>query len=366
MQQIGMLETTTAHPLLMNLLDRHESNAIDNATLLGCLDDLSSFVLRRSICGESTRSYGRWFVEATAAIKDDPQEDLRKYWVRRGWPDDAAFVPRLIDFPLYRRESRKCRLVLLALEAFYGHKEKVDPNTLSIEHVMPQTIKSGKSGKAWQVMLGDRWKADHETYLHTIGNLTLTGYNQDLSNKPFPKKQAELVNSNLVLNQAFENVATWNADTIRSRGETLAAEVAKLWPRPEGGDYVPPVATGSEKLTPAERRQRRLDYWTELLSVVEERGVPSKRPEALASRLAGLSPRKERVPPAGVHQPQQEVHRRRSGMPWEHRQGELRPSTGTQDRNRIGHRRETTLAGTATAEIIAYHAQADWCVAIQA
>ena len=279
LREIGSLEITTAHPLLMNLLDRHESNEIDDATLLGCLEDLSSFVLRRSICGESTRSYGRWFVEAIAAIKDDPREDLRKYWVRRGWPDDAAFVPRLKDFPLYRRESRKCRLVLLALEASYGHKEKVDPNTLSIEHVMPQTIKSGKSGKVWQVMLGDRWKSEHETYIHTIGNLTLTGYNQDLSNKPFPEKQAELVNSNLVLNKAFENVATWNAETIAERGETLAAEVAKLWPRPEGGDYVPPVDTGLDKLTLAERRQRRLDYWTELLSVLEERGVPPKRPK---------------------------------------------------------------------------------------
>ena len=247
LHQIAMLEVSTAHPLLMNLLDRHESKEIDDDALLGCLVDLSSFVLRRSICGESSRSYGRWFVEAIAAMKDDPQEDLRKYWVRRGWPDDAAFIPRLKQFPLYRRESKKCRLILLALEESYGHKEKVDPTTLSIEHVMPQTIANTKSGKAWQVMLGDRWKADHEAYLHTIGNLTLTGYNQDLSNKPFPEKQAELVNSNLVLNRAFENVATWNADTIEERGEKLAAEVAKLWSRPEGGEYVPPVETVFEQ-----------------------------------------------------------------------------------------------------------------------
>lgn len=279
LHQVGMLEITTAHPLLMHLLDKHESNSIDDATLLGCLEDLSSFVLRRSICGESTRSYGRWFVEAIAAIKDDPREDLRKYWVRRGWPDDTAFVPRLRDFPLYRRESKKCRLILLSLEASYGHKEKVVSETLTIEHVMPQTIKTGKSGKAWQVMLGDRWKVEHETWLHTIGNLTLSGYNQDLSNKPFPEKQAELLNSNMVLNKAFENVATWDAEMIRERGERLAAEVAKLWPRPEGGDYVPPVEPGSDKLTPEERRQRRFDYWTELLSVVEERGVPPKRPK---------------------------------------------------------------------------------------
>jgi len=104
-----------------------------------------------------------------------------------------------------------------------------------------------------------------------------------------PEKQAELVNSNLVLNKAFENVATWNTETISDRGETLAAEVAKFWPRPEGGDYVPPVETGSDKLTPEERRQRRLDYWTELLSVVEERGVPSKRPKLSRRGWLGFS-----------------------------------------------------------------------------
>lgn len=280
LQQIGMLEITTAHPLLMNLLDRHEADSIDDATLLGCLEDLSSFVLRRSICGESTRNYGRWFVEAITAIKDEPRDDLRKYWVRRGWPDDTAFVPRLRDFPLYRRESKKCRLVLLTLEASYGHKEKVDPATLTIEHVMPQTIKGGRSGKAWQVMLGEAWKADHETWLHSLGNLTLSGYNQDLSNKPFPEKQAELINSNLILNKHFETVATWNAETIAERGESLASEVAKLWQRPEGGDYVPPVETNTQKATPEERRQLRLEYWTKLLSVLEERGVPPKRPKA--------------------------------------------------------------------------------------
>ena len=294
LQQVGMLEITTAHPLLMNLLDRHEANSIDNTTLLECLDDLSSFVLRRSICGESTRSYGRWFVEAIAVIKDDPREDLRKYWVRRGWPDDTAFVSRLRDFPLYRRESKKCRLILLSLEASYGHKEKVDPDTLTIEHVMPQTIKSGKSGKAWQVMLGDRWQFDHETWLHTIGNLTLSGYNQDLSNKPFPEKQSELLNSNLVLNQAFENVATWDAETIRERGERLAAEVASLWPRPDGGDYVLPVEPVTDKLTPDERRQLRLEYWTELLTVVEERGVPPKRPNPSRRGWQGFAIGKKR------------------------------------------------------------------------
>ena len=275
-QQVEMLEVTTAHALLMNLMDRHESGQLDKAELLGCLDDLASFVLRRSICGESTRAYGRWFVEAIAAMKDDPREDLRTYYLRRGWPDDTAFVPRLQEFALYRREPKKCRLILEALERSYGHKEKVDPSTLSIEHIMPQTIEGGKSAKAWQAMLGDDWRSVHQRQLHTIGNLTLSGYNPDLGRRPFPDKRAELLKSNLVLNRYFEEVDTWNEAAIETRGQKLAAEVAKLWPRAEGGGYTPPSEITKQKLTASERRQRRLDYWTELLAVVQGRGVPPR------------------------------------------------------------------------------------------
>ena len=278
-RQIDKLEITTAHPFLMNLMNRHESGQLDKATLLGCFDDLASFVLRRSICGESTRTYGRWFVEAISAIKGDPREDLRRYWFRRGWPDDAAFVPRLREFALYRREPKKCRLILEALEKSYGHKEKVDVSTLSIEHVMPQTIKGGKPGNAWQTMLGDDWRTVHERLLHTIGNLTLSGYNQDLGNKPFLEKRTELATSNLVLNRYFEGLDAWAEKTIEARGHKLAVEVAKLWARPEGAGYVPPADVTKEKLTASERRQRRLDYWTELLAVVQGRGVPPMLPK---------------------------------------------------------------------------------------
>jgi hypothetical protein len=278
--EIAMLDITTAHPLVMNLLDRFESGKITEESLLGCLQDLSSFVLRRSICGESTRSYGRWFCEAAAAIKDDPQGDLRKYWLRRGWPDDAALVGRLVEFPLFRREHKKCRLILERLEQSYGHKEKVEPSTLTIEHVMPQTIDQGKSAKVWKEMLGEAWKATHERWLHTLGNLTLSGYHLGWGNGPYTEKKPELAKSNLVLNRYFEKVATWGEEDIRTRGEKLSKEVALLWPRPAGAEYIPSTETESEQPSPAERRQQRLEYWTEFLLMAQQRDGLPKLPKA--------------------------------------------------------------------------------------
>ncbi len=160
-EQIADLEITTAHPLLLALLDRHERGELTEADLLGCLADLSSFVFRRSICGESTRAYGRWFPEANKSLQERHRDDLRRYWLRRGWPDDRAFVTRLQEFALYRREPKKCRLVLEALERSYGHKEEVALTSLTVEHVMPQTIKSGESATDWKTMLGAQWTTAH-------------------------------------------------------------------------------------------------------------------------------------------------------------------------------------------------------------
>lgn len=267
LRDVKMLEVTTAHPLLMHLLDRHESGQIDDDTLLGCIDDLSSFVLRRSICGESSRGYGRWFPEAIKAIAEDPRESLRQYWLRRGWPDDEAFVPTLVEFPLYRREAEKAKLLLQTLERSHEHKEPVDLAKLTIEHVMPQKL-TGKHGRAWKEMLGENWQRTHERLLHTLGNLTLTGYNADMSNRPFPDKKAWFAETHVDLNRVFADLATWDGRAIRARGKALAAQVAQTWPRPEGVEYVPGRPTKTRKLRASQRKA----YWASFLASDEWSG----------------------------------------------------------------------------------------------
>lgn len=276
LSRIALLDIATAHPLLMNLMDQHSRQLLDEATLCGCLQDLGSFVVRRSICGETTRPYGRWFCEAIRQIKANPRDDLRQYWLKRGWPDDAAFTANLVDFALYRREGKKCRLILEELERSFGHKEKVDPGTLSIEHVMPQTINDDASGKAWQAMLGPEWKAVHRTWLHTLGNLTLTGYNSPMGNQPFEKKQVELSNSKLTLNKHFALVKEWNEQTIRQRGRELAMQVAALWPRPAD---VTPYVPSHTKVKKASDGKLVMAFWQGLLAIMAERKLFKKLPK---------------------------------------------------------------------------------------
>lgn len=209
-------------------------------------------------------------------------------WLRRGWPDDAAFHSRLADFPIYRRESRKCRLILERLEQSYGHKEKVDVSTLSIEHVMPQTIDKGKHSKAWQVALGDQWRTAHERRLHSLGNLTLSGYNSNLSNRAYAEKRSALATSNLVLNQWFEKHEEWCIESIDDRSKQLASEVGQLWPRPDGGSYTPPSEIETATLTKAERGQQLLDYWSAFLALAKGKDELPRLPKPARRGLIGF------------------------------------------------------------------------------
>ena len=251
LEMIQSLDITTAHPLLIHLLDKHDQNKLGRNDLLGSIQDLASFVLRRSICGESTRGYGRLFPEAIKVIRTQPREDLSDHWLAKAWPDDVAFVPAMATFPLYKRERDKCRLLLEALELRHGHKEQINLKQLSIEHVLPQTLGEDADGDAWRKALGHDWKTAHERWLHTLGNLTLTGYNPELSNANFEEKQKAFAESKISLNRIFASASTWDGQAIYGRGIQLARVVATLWPRPPGGPaYVRVRAEDEDTETP--------------------------------------------------------------------------------------------------------------------
>lgn len=280
LSRIAMLDITTAHPLLMHLFEMYDGKKFDKECLIGCLDDLASFIIRRTICGETTRPYGHWFPEAVKCLQKEPRLDLQNYWLSRGWPDDEAFVSKLLEFSLYRREIKKCRMILQVLEESHGHREKVELSGLEIEHVMPQTIGNGKRGQAWQDDLGENWEEIYEKWLHTIGNLTLSGYNGPLGNKPYKEKRGELIRSKLELNRYFSDVKIWTEEEITKRGRLLSKKVAKLWPRPEGVAYVASEEVDVGELSPKERGDLRFNYWSNLLKFVQERAFLQDLPEA--------------------------------------------------------------------------------------
>lgn len=228
--RISKLSVDTATPFLLSLFYRYYNNAanekIDRAELLIYLQSLESFVIRRSILRLRTRGYGLDFADAIK--KSSTIDDLRRFFVGKGWPTDQEIRDNLHTFPIYIHEKKKANVILGEIEQALGHKEEVVLDDLTIEHLLPQALTD-----EWRTMLGDNPDIVHEKYVHTIGNLTLTGYNDELGNLPFPEKKAILKESKLSINKYFDRIDVWDEAHILNRADTITKHICRLWPRPK-------------------------------------------------------------------------------------------------------------------------------------
>jgi uncharacterized protein with ParB-like and HNH nuclease domain len=237
LRTIRELNVTTAYPLLTALLDRSRREELPRTDLLVILRGIASFVLRRFVCGLSSRAYGTWFVAACRELAD-PAKMVPAFLRAKGWPSDDEFRAKFVRFNLY--QSKYDHAVLSALElAIQAKSEPVLLDGCSIEHVMPQTIDDAEDdGRAWTAALGTEWRQVHAEWLHTPGNLTLVGadYNNEMSNRAFEIKKPVLAASKVYLNQHFKTDAlrVWSQQEIEARAKLLADLATKVWPAPPG------------------------------------------------------------------------------------------------------------------------------------
>lgn len=156
----------------------------------------------------------------------------RKYFATDQQVRDAA---QTIAFYWQGRGAQK-KLILQWLEEAYRPKEIVDldPKHLTIEHVLPQTmIDSVRDAFAQGFSADADINYEHERVVHTLGNLTLSGYNSELSNKPFDEKRELLAKSGVSMNQAIAAHTTWGVDEISARSVELGEKIIELWPGPD-------------------------------------------------------------------------------------------------------------------------------------
>ncbi len=229
--RLNRLEVTTVYPFLLNCYHDYAQSQISADDLLKILQTIENYVIRRFVCNIPTSQLNKIFplLYQQAQLKNlsSLADGVRSVLQARGYPKDTEFRTRLIDSKLYGAGERriKTNLILESLESVYQHKEQPAFNNLTIEHIMPQTLTDW-----WQTHLGEDWQADYELYLNTLGNLTLTAYNAELSNDPFPKKKQHLAKSHLELNKHFQDVAIWNREAIEARSKALADLALTIWP----------------------------------------------------------------------------------------------------------------------------------------
>jgi hypothetical protein len=227
MSKLRGLQTTTTYPLLLNLLHRREEGQLSEEELVQCIEMISSFILRRYVCGLSSRAYSRWFVSANRALGDQPVEGLKRFFTEgRDFPDDERFRRAFVRFNLY--QSDYGRYALEMLERAHPHKEPADLTKAQIEHIMPQTLTN-----EWKADLGSDHERIYSQWLHTLGNLTLSAYNPELYNHRFSVKRDQYDRSNITITRRLTDYSSWGEAEIQSRGASLAERAASIWRGPE-------------------------------------------------------------------------------------------------------------------------------------
>lgn len=223
---------TTQGPLIMRLYDLYESGHLSQEDFRSALTLIESYILRRDIVGLSARNY--WTVFARVAHDMESNSNFASLRIalarlrdNNRFPGDDEFRRALEERDLYG--MRNCKHVLEGIEN-RGQREPSPTQDFSVEHIMPQGIDNISE---WQEMLGDDWKKHHGTWLHRLGNLTLTAYNNTYSNRPFDEKKdikGGFGESPVRLNKYVAEQEVWTVDEMRTRGANLAERALKIWP----------------------------------------------------------------------------------------------------------------------------------------
>ena len=228
------LKVDVAYPFLLELYHDYKTKVLSKADFVTAVRLVESFVFRRAICAIPTNSMNKTFATFMKAIRKDAYlESIKAHLLAlpsyRRFPSDEEFCRDFQIRDLYNFRSRS-----YWLRRFENHdrKEHVLVDEYTIEHILPQ---NEALSDAWRTALGPEWARIQQTWLHTLGNLTLTGYNSAYSDKPFTEKRdmkGGFKESPLKLNAGLGQLDQWNEDTIKARAAKLAAMALSVWVAP--------------------------------------------------------------------------------------------------------------------------------------
>lgn len=228
------LEMDVVYPLLLELYSDYKDGVLSKQDFIPIIDLTESYLCRRAVCGIPSNGLNKFFPSFTKKI--DKKQYLKSVEEHFGsltgnqkFPNNDEFKKLFITIDFYNFQKKK--YFFERLEKF-DTEEPVNTQECTIEHIMPQ-----KLTKEWERDLGENFQAIHDKYLHTIGNLTLTGYNQEYSNKSFQEKrdmEKGFKQSPLRLNQSLkdENLEVFGEKEIEKRANHLADLALKIWTYP--------------------------------------------------------------------------------------------------------------------------------------
>ncbi|WP_187915890.1 DUF262 and DUF1524 domain-containing protein [Helicobacter pylori] len=250
------LEMDVVYPLLLELYSDYRDGVLSKQDFIPIIALTESYLCRRAVCGLGANGLNKIFPPFTKKIdKKQYLKSVEKHFGslkgKQRFPNNDEFKDLFITIDFYH--FKKIRYFLERLENENSDtKEPVDTQKCSIEHIMPQTLTP-----EWQRDLGENFEAIHEKYLHTIGNLTLTGYNAEYSNKSFQEKrdmEKGFKQSSLKLNQSLKDLESFGEKEIEKRASDLADWALKIWTYPKLD------AETLEKYKPKKEKKEKEEY----------------------------------------------------------------------------------------------------------
>ncbi|MGL2448794.1 GmrSD restriction endonuclease domain-containing protein [Helicobacter pylori] len=226
------LEMDVVYPLLLELYSDYSDGVLSKQDFIPIIALTESYLCRRAVCGLGTNSLNKIFPSFTKKIdKKQYLKSVEKHFGslkgKQRFPNNDEFKDLFITIDFYH--FKKNKYFLERLENF-DTKEPVDTQKCTTEHIMPQTLT-----EEWERDLGENFQAIHDKYLHTIRNLTLTGYNEKYSNNSFQEKrdmEKGFKQSSLKLNQSLKDLESFDEKEIEKRANDLADWALKIWTYP--------------------------------------------------------------------------------------------------------------------------------------
>jgi uncharacterized protein with ParB-like and HNH nuclease domain/predicted transport protein len=233
-QDLRELKVDVAYPFLLELYHDYQNGILPKEHLLEAVRLTEAYVFRRAVCAIPTNSMNKTFATFGRAFKKDRYlESIQAHFMLlpsyRRFPKDEEFKREIKVRDLYKFRSRSYWLRRMEN---HDRRERVPVDEYTIEHILPQ---NENLSPAWQEALGPEWQRIQQTWLHTLGNLTLTGYNSEYSDRPFPNKRdipGGFKESPIRLNAGLGQIEVWNEAAIQARAERLASQAVGVWKAP--------------------------------------------------------------------------------------------------------------------------------------
>ena len=243
--RLNRLETTVTRPFFLEVLRLQAAGKLSLAEVKEIFLYTENYLFRRTICDLPTNALNKIFLMLHREIirydgTDNSYLEKFKYALnsksdRGRFPDDEEFVEAFATRPVYQMNSKNKIYILERFEN-YGTVEvqnvykQCDDGVYSIEHIMPQHLTP-----AWVKELGEDYEEIHETWLHRMANLTLTGYNSKYSNSAFTEKRDMkngFIDSHLYMNNWIGQQNHWGLAELEARNQMLMQRALKIWPLP--------------------------------------------------------------------------------------------------------------------------------------